>query len=1296
MTVALGCGNTKLTKPLIVIEGFDPPQLSYFDQLHYENFRQSLNQSLTGLNNISVILGNDLERQGYDLVYIDFDNGADYIERSAYLVEEIIQWVNQQKLNNGSVEPNVVFGQSNGGLIGRYALREMEMLGIPHDTRQFISYDSPHQGANVPLGYQYMIAELASTVIFGYHLNLWIPELQLGVDLLNNPASLEMLVYHAAAYPLPTTQRISLMSWFNQNGYPTQCELVGISNGSHTGIGEPFAPGAPLLDVETGSLIMLPPILGIWLALHGIGFHAEFHVNAVPDVNDGMQRIYKGKMYAFVHYIPVYFMNAQIDVSGTRPYDSAPGGVYDLEVFGIDLSPLNNYANVTLHSSSFCFIPTVSALDVAAPFNQDLYVNVQNLGIIANNRTPFESYWASIAYNPLSNQYNEIHIDFTPGNIEYVSSLFVGSNSLPLVGGFPNLIGVYYNYGENASQSTTDHVTNGYTIGSGSTIAINANQNLGLITDNLAPPTPGSRFDVYFGNFGCFGPPTTIEIATNGTMVLGDISGNAGVAHFTKDSKLIIRSGGKLIVNDNSRMIIEEGARIIYEDGAQIQLLGDNAVLDIQGTLELGTNAIFTFSHPNVNSGYARFSRTTYVPWDPNDLNYQIIAGAGSSMEFIGDNRDDKVLEIAQSSLWIPGALDHFTIDHGMVDFAGNAQIGSPWLSIGCPTVSLTFARFERAPLTSGGNGVMLYGQPNHTISSCIFEGLYAGLTALNQFNIGILNISTTRFTQCGTGLQVMDKGVNMSGCWFDNCYIGAALDGLTFNSTIKNCKFNNNAFIGLDVKGSPIEVVLTNCEARNNGTVGINAAGVTVNLACCDLRNNGVYGMSIDIDASLRMSPVFNGGSNDIGNNNVPVVLNEANQIEISGGRNMLKPQGPSCTGNSSVQSCPDVFVGTIQVPTCTPYVIDAKNNEWKTGTNNFCDPYLNICDLSASANNVTAVNCGPNPPTVRFSDPNQMQYQRCTTVHGPPNGGGGPPNSYAMTPLNNCGNCHTINTQSFPSTPTDSAARTAIRKMDSTVQNGYSDAVRMFNELLMYPLPNETDGDAYVKRTSSRKMHEALGEGIRRSQIAYSSTIVSAEAADVIAVEASEKDKGDSTGDYHRKYFAAMREAEAYRASGKRDVALQKFNDILTWVLPTERPWTEYWQCITSYELLALTGQIAKEQFREQVAACIPMNAVPSGLRMSDSNEEPEPIVVSDDLNAKVFPNPANDVLSIEVEQSPEAISVFELYSATGQLITTKTIAGNGQRQIDVAKFPAGLYFYRIKGESDRIKEGKLVISE
>lgn len=155
VTVELAQGHTQLTKPLIVVEGFDPD-----NSFNYNSFIN--NSNLGGINRVinlgtGLTLNQAIEDEGYDLVFINYANGTDYIQRNAYMVKAVIEWVNDIKVGN---EKNVVLGMSMGGLVARYALRDMELNNETHDTKLYISHDAPHQGANIPLSAQAMVRHL--------------------------------------------------------------------------------------------------------------------------------------------------------------------------------------------------------------------------------------------------------------------------------------------------------------------------------------------------------------------------------------------------------------------------------------------------------------------------------------------------------------------------------------------------------------------------------------------------------------------------------------------------------------------------------------------------------------------------------------------------------------------------------------------------------------------------------------------------------------------------------------------------------------------------------------------------------------------------------------------------------------------------------------------------------------------------------------------------------------------------------------------------------------------------------
>ena len=152
----------KIRKPFIVVEGFDPWILEHLTgefpddevNLGYTNhtlFAEKFYDNST--------LGLD-----YDLIFIDWNNSTEDIRANAKLLMMLIEEINEMKSEAGSTQTNVILGQSMGGLIARYALRTMENNGTPHEVTTYISHDSPHLGANVPLGAQYLIAQTLSMI----------------------------------------------------------------------------------------------------------------------------------------------------------------------------------------------------------------------------------------------------------------------------------------------------------------------------------------------------------------------------------------------------------------------------------------------------------------------------------------------------------------------------------------------------------------------------------------------------------------------------------------------------------------------------------------------------------------------------------------------------------------------------------------------------------------------------------------------------------------------------------------------------------------------------------------------------------------------------------------------------------------------------------------------------------------------------------------------------------------------------------------------------------------------------
>lgn len=262
--VTVSCsGDGIIDKPLIVIEGFDVGNLldpeNEMGTTDYVTFSRSISLESGELSDL--LTENTKE---YDIFYINWRNGVDYMQRNAYAVQEVIRWVNSIKTGN---EPNVVLGQSMGGVITRYALADMEERQEEHNTRLFISHDAPHLGANIPLSLQYMYRDLTQQYLEVSNRGLGILLLSVFIDkdgrnradevskLLDQPAARQLMKQWVNGnYTIDNSMHTSFFNELrgkgvNQTGYPIKTRNIAMSNGSQCGVPQDnILPGDLLID----------------------------------------------------------------------------------------------------------------------------------------------------------------------------------------------------------------------------------------------------------------------------------------------------------------------------------------------------------------------------------------------------------------------------------------------------------------------------------------------------------------------------------------------------------------------------------------------------------------------------------------------------------------------------------------------------------------------------------------------------------------------------------------------------------------------------------------------------------------------------------------------------------------------------------------------------------------------------------------------------------------------------------------------------------------------------------------
>ena len=384
------CDNAAkcIKKPIIIVEGYDPTNRRFLDVPDNEGTPGDCldkNNNTFDANLYCVAneqgMADKLRNTAYDVVILNFNDGLDRLEDQAEVVKALIRELKNKITACGSNNEFVILGPSAGGLTARYALADMEGNGEDHNTRLFISFDAPHQGANLPLSDQHEILFLKNT--FPISLLTGIKTLK---KIFFATATKQMLVYHAQetknkkANPAPefNTFFTKINGLNNGNGYPVKCRNIAISDGSGLSGNQGFNPGDKLFAINK--------IFGL--------FNIVTDGWAVPSQTEPQtkEKIFSGLAFfcipcCFPFCIPIPFPCgvmciptniSLVKVDNTDPYDNAPGGQGSFTRLLVD-NIGGKYSDCKVAPCDMQredFIPTISSLDLKNTTN--LFYHVKN------------------------------------------------------------------------------------------------------------------------------------------------------------------------------------------------------------------------------------------------------------------------------------------------------------------------------------------------------------------------------------------------------------------------------------------------------------------------------------------------------------------------------------------------------------------------------------------------------------------------------------------------------------------------------------------------------------------------------------------------------------------------------------------------------------------------------------------------------------------------------------------------------------------------------------------------------
>ena len=602
-----------LRKPLLIIDGFDPMNERQFETSTSEE-KKSLWEMLyyKNQNNQTLHLGLQLLNMGYDLVMLDFPDGGTYIEQNAMVCVEVINRLNNRLKQNGSNENIVVVGPSMGGQIARYALTYMEQNSNEntnfgnHNTRLWISYDSPHQGANISIGAQYLIETFAKE------------DSDEGISLIWNKtlccsAAKQMLKHHAdisAHYLFDIYYNHLHAQNLTTNGYPSYLRKISVANGSINNISNGTAYQIAFQGTVYAPLNLIAPLI----SSPPLPF-ISLNIRLRNMVNSGTGEVLGFTVW--IAFIPIHINKNYSNNYGNSSPDVAPGGSYDTfdQVYkALKKIPIvGALTNVSINHRTHCFMPITSTLDISG--NMNYCTDISTRDLVTEGLTPFDSYTGVI-------DSNMEHVTFNQNIFNYLI----------------NEIETYIQGNREVTMCTSPTYTLHLPQDSSATVTWLCSDNLQIKTGNdpytvtLSPLSLGDgwisaevstlkhrkRLANYPVHIISNTLPTIDTLLYSGntlildsTYILGDSvavdSGNVmtvtGTLHCAPSARIIVRPGGKLVVDGGTltsacdaemwpgiTVLGHSGQRQLAQNQGKVELLNGAVIEHAQCGVTLGAD----------------------------------------------------------------------------------------------------------------------------------------------------------------------------------------------------------------------------------------------------------------------------------------------------------------------------------------------------------------------------------------------------------------------------------------------------------------------------------------------------------------------------------------------------------------------------------------------------------------------------------------------------------------------------------------------------------------------------------
>jgi hypothetical protein len=336
-----GCGG-KLDKPFVIVEGFD-----VLDDIGTDELFELFDEKRDG-DGLNINIYKALHHLGYDLIFVNLPDNNSHIQSNAFAIEALLNRIHTlaknepgSNITNQSSNYMQLMGLSMGGLVNRWCLREMEQQSNKkHYVKNYFSYDSPHQGANISMGLQ----GLFSMMYQHFPLVRTDDDFNRTYSALNSPAANQMFVRHFSPIPNVRQQFASGLDALGLPNETTANYALSLGRGDNVGISTSVY-GQKLITLN------IAPVIA---ALNGKAW-----AQAQPG-NFGLIADITFTMFPFSHIFNIPFI-AKSDYS----YDIVAGSFRPVQYeLAAGINPAWHSSANTHNSEGLTFLPAVSALNL--------------------------------------------------------------------------------------------------------------------------------------------------------------------------------------------------------------------------------------------------------------------------------------------------------------------------------------------------------------------------------------------------------------------------------------------------------------------------------------------------------------------------------------------------------------------------------------------------------------------------------------------------------------------------------------------------------------------------------------------------------------------------------------------------------------------------------------------------------------------------------------------------------------------------------------------------------------------